>query len=269
MNCITNALSNQSMRIEARETPAGLVFDTHFEDDHVVVSLPDLPRSPEFVARVYHEVIFRRIHTYLKDVLVGNWIDLGAWIGDNAIPWAKQSTERIVYAIDPGPDNCDYIRTVAQINGLENVRVLQLAITDRPKTLTTDEDLSHCTLHEGTDGKHKVEGCSLDSLLRARVVTDIGYIHLDVEGMEWDVIRGAEEIIRTYRPVLTVEQHMESDDYRGLTNYLKERGYRVFLIHETLAGNRQDCRNLIAFPCNRDVDSIAQRLGVPILIEEL
>lgn len=257
------------MKMSARETADGVIFDALFEDDQVIVSLPDLPRSADFVTRMYHEVLFRRIHTHLRDVLVGNWIDVGAWIGDNSIPWAKQSPERVVYAIDPGPDNCNFIRTIAHVNNLSNVRVFQLAITDRQKLLSTDEDLTHCTLRAGSDGAHTVEGVALDSLLRSKLLTDIGYIHLDVEGMEWDVIRGSEDIIRTYHPVFSVEQHLETDDYLGLVAHLQQRGYRVFMIHETLAGNRLDCRNLLAFPRTRNVDEIAQRLGAPILVEEL
>ena len=37
-----------------------------------------------------------------------NIIDLGAWIGDNSIPWAK-NIDGIVYAIDPSKENCKYI----------------------------------------------------------------------------------------------------------------------------------------------------------------
>jgi FkbM family methyltransferase len=257
------------MQVIIRETTEGMLIDFNFPDDNVVVSLPDHALTVEYMTRVYHEALFRRIHAHLGDVFVGNWIDLGAWIGDNAVPWAKQSAERTVYAIDPSPRNCEYIRLLSRINDLPNLQILQLAIADQPKLLSTDDDLSHCALKAGDGGKETLQAQSLDTLWRAGTITDIGYIHLDVEGMEWDVIRGAEDIIRTYRPIFSIEQHLDTDDYRGLASYLRVRGYRVFMIHEVPPGNKPDCRNFFAFPTNRDVDEIARRAGVPLLISEL
>jgi FkbM family methyltransferase len=257
------------MHVTVRETTQGLIVDVAFTDDNVVVSLPDHALTAEYMTRVYHEALFRRIHAHIGGFFVGNWIDLGAWIGDNSIPWAKQKAERVVYAIDPSPHNCEYIRLVAHINGLSNVEVLQLAITDQPKLVSTDDDLSHCTLKAGVAGKQTLQAQSLDALWRAGTIANLGYIHLDVEGMEWDVIRGAEEIVRTYRPIFSIEQHLDTDDYRGLAHYLRLRGYRVFMIHEVPPDNRPDCRNFFAFPTERNVDQLVQRAGAPVLLSEL
>jgi hypothetical protein len=53
-----------------------------------------------FKKRDNHEVMFRRINTYLikNKIIKNNIIDLGAWIGDNSIPWAK-NIDGTVYAI--------------------------------------------------------------------------------------------------------------------------------------------------------------------------
>ena len=52
---------------------------------------------------------FLNVSGYLKrKIIKGNIIDLGAWIGDNAIPWAK-NINHIVYAIDPSSQNIEFI----------------------------------------------------------------------------------------------------------------------------------------------------------------
>jgi hypothetical protein len=107
-------------------------------------------------------------------------------------------------------------------------------------------------------------------LYRDQVIQEVGYIHLDVEGMEAKVIAGATELIQSCRPIIAFEQHLELDDYRGLSQLLKSKGYTVFLNNEVLPGCRHDCRNLFAFPSETMthgfIDSIHVAIGVKSLV---
>ena len=60
-------------------------------DDNVEITLLNHPFSEKFSNRNKHEILFRQINTYLikNNIILNNIIDLGAWIGDNSIPWAK------------------------------------------------------------------------------------------------------------------------------------------------------------------------------------
>lgn len=57
-------------------------------DDHVRILLLNHCFSETFKKRDNHEVLFRRINTFLikNKIIKNNIIDLGAWIGDNSIP---------------------------------------------------------------------------------------------------------------------------------------------------------------------------------------
>ena len=72
-----------------------------------------------FSKRPYHEIKFRKIVAELiKQHIINidkNFIDLGAWIGDNSVPWATK-IKGIIYAIDPSKANCNYITLLAKIN---------------------------------------------------------------------------------------------------------------------------------------------------------
>lgn len=223
-------------------------------DANVQVKLPpEHPISAGFARRDNHEVQFRRINTYLiqTKVIKRNIIDLGAWIGDNAIPWALNHPNGKIYAIDPGQVNCDFIRTVCELNNITNVTTIQTAISDKNDLLSTDEDLHHCSFvygNSGRSGRNKVVAWSLDDLYKRGDISDIGYIHLDVEGMEHKVLQGSSKIIDTFRPIITFEVHLELDDYAGIVNYLKSHKYEIYMINEILPGCRPDCRNSIAFP---------------------
>jgi len=221
-------------------------------DGEITISLIEHPFSQTFASRNNHEVLFRRMHTYLMDagIIKNNIIDLGAWIGDNTIPWAKRSHQKqsVVYAIDPSRENCDFIQRMCDHNQIDNVKIFQTAVSNKMETLSTNDDMYHCTFVQGSEGRNKVDAITLDHLFNIGEIENIGYIHLDVEGMEYNVISGSEKIIDTYKPVITFEQHLEIDNYNLILEHLTNKNYVVYLIDEVLPGCRADCRNSIAFP---------------------
>lgn len=236
-----------------------------FEHDlGVELKLPYHRLSGDFSYRKNCEWIFRRIHSYLilNRVITDNFIDLGAWIGDNTIPWAKNKKE-IIYSIDPCEENCRFIEEVAKVNKLTNVKTIQKAISDKKETLVTDDDISHCSFvyrEAGPVPKNKIDATTLDDLHKDGIISDIGYIHLDVEGMEFRVVIGAEELIKKYRPVISFEQHIEKDDVKGLSNHLREKGYSIYLINEIMPHCAPDCRNLLAFPIEKDTPELIENI---------
>jgi FkbM family methyltransferase len=239
-----------------------------------------------FGSRNEHEVMFRRISTYLinQGHIRGNIVDLGAWIGDNALPWSKNlqmppkaascgfdtknidtkniGTDALVYAIDPSPDNCQFIKDLASINNIQNIRVIEKAISDKREVLCTNDHLTHCSFVSDEDsGRNQVNAWSLDDLYAAGEIADVAYIHLDVEGMENRVVAGATKLINTYKPIIAFEQHLEQDPFIELSAHIAEKGYVVYLINEILPGCRPDCRNFIAFPSDRFDDALVEAIN--------
>lgn len=226
--------------------------------------------SELFGSRNEHEVMFRRISTYLinNGHILGNIVDLGAWIGDNALPWSKNMANLdpypLVYAIDPSPDNCQFIQDLASLNNVKNIRVIQKAISDKREVLCTNDHLTHCSFVSDEDSlimRNQVKAWPLDDLYNAGEIADVAYIHLDVEGMENRVVAGAEKLINTYKPIIAFEQHLEQDPFLELSEHIAAKGYIVYLINEVLPGCRPDCRNFIAFPKTRFDSNIVEVLN--------
>ena len=226
---------------------------TFTNDSNVKVLLPDHQYSNIFSTRNNHEVLFRKIHAFLidKGYIKNNIIDLGAWIGDNSIPWAKR-VDGTIFSIDPSDNNCTFIRELVKLNKINNLKIIQKAISETNKTISTQleygENLHHCKFVDDESGKTKIESVSLDYLHQINEIYDIGYIHLDVEGLEFNVVRGCVEVINKYKPLLTFEQHLNTDDYVGLSNFMIDLGYEVHMINETLPGCLPDCRNFLCVP---------------------
>lgn len=249
---------------------------TFTNDDGVTILLINHHFSSMFKNRDNHEVIFRRINTYLikNKIIKNNIIDLGAWIGDNSIPWAK-NIDGIVYAIDPCHENCDFINETCEVNQIKNVKTMQYAISNINEVLTTNDNLFHCSFiygNPGSSGINKAEAVSLDYLYEKKHIDNIGYIHLDVEGMEYKIIKGSSNLIDHCRPIISFEQHLEIDDYDIIISHLKNKDYTIFLIDEILPGCRHDCRNSFAFPneiFNETlIENIHNYIGQNILISK-
>jgi len=249
---------------------------TFTNDDGVTILLINDKITDMFKTRDNHEVIFRKINTYLikNKIIKNNIIDLGAWIGDNSIPWAK-NIDGIVYAIDPCHENCDFINKTCEVNQIKNVKTIQCAISNMNEVLTTNDDLFHCSFIYGNpllSGINKVNAVSLDFLYETKHIENIGYIHLDVEGMEYKVIEGSRNLIDNCRPIISFEQHLLIDNYDIILSYLKNKNYRVFLIDEILPGCRYDCRNSFAFPneiFNESlIENIHHYIGQNVLISK-
>lgn len=251
-------------------------YCTFTNDDDVTILLTNHEFSHKFKNRDNHEIMFRRINTYLikNKIIKNNIIDLGAWIGDNSIPWAK-NIDGIVYAIDPSHENCEFINKTCEINQIKNVKTIECAISNINEVLSTNNNLFHCSFiygNPGTNGKNKVDAVSLDYLYEKKLIDNIGYIHLDVEGMEYKVINGSINLIDECRPIISFEQHLEIDDYDIISSHLKNKDYSIFLINEILRGCRPDCRNSFAFPneiFNETlIENIHNYIGQNILISK-
>ena len=63
---------------------------------------------------------------------------------DNSIPWAMNLTHTI-YAIDPSPNNINYIEQMAKANNIMNIKTIQKAIGDKNEIIGTNNNINHCS----------------------------------------------------------------------------------------------------------------------------
>ena len=129
-------------------------------------------------------------------------IDVGANIGYYALMLASFVGETgDVVCIEPDPDNLVELSRNIQCNRMANVAVLQAAAA-------ADEGFAE--LRTGLNshisaecGDLTVKTIKLDRFAKKRV----GFVKVDVEGYELEVLRGARQLIAEQRPNLFVEVH--------------------------------------------------------------
>ena len=158
-------------------------------------------------------------------------VDGGAHIGDLTIPIAHalRSVGRediVVYAIEPDHEKCLLIEKMAASNKLNNVRVLQVGISDRegfyehdPVSINDPERIK--INNTGGISWRPAIGkgfpfTTIDKLVYDNKIREpIGAIHLDVEGMEVECLKGAALAIEQYSPYLSIEDLSNTLEYNS------------------------------------------------------
>lgn len=145
-------------------------------------------------------------------------IDCGAHVGDGSIPIAAALRDHgrediTVYAIEPDIRKCRLIRHLVHLNSLPNVVVVHGGLSDAAEILNGNAPAENSGATRWSASASEKAGTTfnrLDALVSDNIVSGpIGCIHLDVEGMELQAIKGAGVTIGKYKPYLSIEDHGE------------------------------------------------------------
>jgi FkbM family methyltransferase len=163
-------------------------------------------------------------------------VDAGANRGTYTYFLSKLS--RHVYAYEPNPA----MRWILQRAAARNVSVLPMALSDRTGTAEFAVPKKQTTFRNNA-GSLEVAQLASESpeLVKFPVsiarlddqgVSDVGFIKIDVEGHEREVLAGARQVIERDRPVLLIEMMEELAPGETNTNlqFVEQLGYQSFLL---------------------------------------
>lgn len=150
--------------------------------------------------------------------------DVGANYGFVSFAWhtgLEQSTDIVMF--EPHPGLCSLLRETIDLNGFTGICVEPLALGDSPGRIGIN-------LYEGTaniidlkvqrKGVAQVEQMTMDAYVEASgKYPDL--IKIDVDGYELNVLRGMQETVRRFRPIIAIE----TNDSPELMDYLYQLGY--------------------------------------------
>jgi len=147
-------------------------------------------------------------------------IHLAQLVGDKGQVWAFEP-QRLVFQLLAG--------NIA-INSLTNVHCLQKCLIGSGKRTIPVPVLDVNRINnwgglelENTVVGEPVEAITIDSL----ELSGCDFLKIDVEGMELQVLQGAEETIQKYQPIIYTEADRE-DKKASLFAYLRSHGYRLY-----------------------------------------
>lgn len=170
-------------------------------------------------------------------------IDAGAHIGADSVEFARLFPDVTVHAFEPIPDL--YAKLVRNTHRWPQIRCCPLALSDRngPRTMYVSGGASdasssllapksHVEDHPDTTfEKMCIVQCeTLDSWARSNVV-QIGFLWLDMQGFELEMLRAGEAMLQHVRAIHTEVSTRETYSggvlYHELRSWLKVRGFAV------------------------------------------
>lgn len=204
-------------------------------------------------------------------------LDVGANCGVYALIAATANADATVVAFEPVPEVFAQLSRNADVNGLANLSVHQLAVGDHdgdvsffvpdvlylPTRGSTSPEL-------GRGGREvRVPCTTVDSYRRQHGCPRTDLIKIDAEGAEPDVLRGASETIADCRPVVMCEI-LDEETGRATQDVMTVHSYEYYAmrpgglqrIPAIIGGD--DFKNLLLVPTER-ADDVRSAVGVPVI----
>jgi FkbM family methyltransferase len=159
-------------------------------------------------------------------------VDIGA--ANGVYSWHLMRLTNDVVAFEPNPQSFEALRKAAP-----NLKLHRTALSEKPGTAMLRVPLSRNvaatgwgTIHPGNDFREispdgiqtfEVDVATLDAI----GLQDVGFIKIDVEGHELEVIKGGTELIKNQRPKLLIEVGgaIRGNDSSAVFATLRDLGY--------------------------------------------
>jgi len=164
-------------------------------------------------------------------------VDIGAGIGSEVHRFSTAvGPTGVVVAIEAHPATFACLKRFCELNKLDNVIPLNLAIVAEPGTITIDDPATHISstvLAEG--GTFEVEGTSLDSLLDELKLDRVDFLKMNIEGAERLAIEGMSTSLRRLRYLCISCHDFKADQGHGefyrtkrvIESFLRGHGFSI------------------------------------------
>lgn len=165
-------------------------------------------------------------------------MDVGAHNGFFSVAFCASQQTALAIAYEPSLLMANAIQTLISRNAqAERVRYRQVALSDSENTMELFLDVEGGFAQVApfpfsmgrTVERIVVPVTSVDAEC-ARMHLKPTLLKVDVEGYEWEVLRGAAETLREHRPKLFLELHLDYLEHRGISpmqvlRFLEQLGY--------------------------------------------
>jgi len=166
----------------------------------------------------------------------GTFIDIGANIGAYTVLVGRELKDKgKVITIEPMPGNFEILKKNIELNNLNNIIPLQIALGDKEEKADFYLDNegkgggAHSLVKESpyvTTNKITVNVRKLDNIVKELKINRIDLIKIDVEGGEADVLKGSINTLKKFHPKIIVEAWNESY-LSKIKKILEPLGYKI------------------------------------------
>lgn len=173
----------------------------------------------------------------------GSILDCGAQFGEQGAHYAVTNPRRKVLAMDPSPKLVKHMQE--KYGSLVNFEARQGGLGREVGVMKPRDDSFNMEM-DAEFPLHTIDSMYFDKGEK------LAFAHLDVEGLEFDVLNGGLNTIRANKPVFTVELRVhETDKTTALLDLIDSEGYDTYVIDEVCGWPHIDLRNVLCIPRER------------------
>ncbi len=177
-------------------------------------------------------------------------LDIGAHIGLMVVIFSKKvGREGAVYAFEPTPSTFKILQETIKLNNVKNVNAIPVALAEKKGKLnfyisdnSADNSNSLVNNHR-TDRKEEaieVEVNTVDHFVAEEKINNIDFIKIDVEGAEFQLLKGSIGTIKKHKPKIILSIHPEGiknfgDSAEDIWNLLNDARYKILFDSKELS----------------------------------
>ena len=163
-------------------------------------------------------------------------IDVGAFIGTNTIKMSRKCQK--VYSFEPYEQTFNLLNKNIMLNGINNVEIFNKAVGNDNKKITEmyypEELVKYNNIsnvgamrmtYEFLNNKKEKVDVDMIKLDDYFFNQKIDLIKIDCEGCELDVLKGAEYVIKKFKPILLIENFENENVKNDIMNQLEDLDY--------------------------------------------
>jgi FkbM family methyltransferase len=157
-------------------------------------------------------------------------IDVGAAFGFYTILASKRVGQQgKVVAIEPQPDSFEMLNRNIRLNKLANTITLNYAAYSKKTTLKLYSTYSIIQerARQSLQSYIEVSGDTLDNLLRRVGIDQVNWIKIDVEGAEYEVLKGAKQVLSSNKHISILIEVHGKDTYGPVIELLKSNNFNI------------------------------------------
>ena len=223
-----NKLSIEPINFRKRAFTGGY-FEGNTEDFHAL----------RFLIHGYYDWKNVVLVKKFLEIKSGDIIEVGANIGTETVSLAKLNSENKVHAFEPVDKNFNQLKNLKKINNFQNLNLYNLLLSDKsgstyfqlPKTMNSGTGYIS---KDNNDNTVALRAEKLDEKLSD--IKSCSVILMDVEGFEYNILKGSKITIEKYRPFIILEansfflRERANVSISMLYAFLITRNYKIFFI---------------------------------------
>ena len=167
-------------------------------------------------------------------------VDVGANIGLHTLNMARiVGNTGQVFAFEPDPSNFEILKKNVKINNYKNIILEQKAVGDKHGRTTlyqSDHPGKHRIFPQTEQAKSEiqVELTNLDNYFDSDMIDKINFIKIDVEGLEFSVLKGMKNILKNSKKIKILFEFMPENTIEvgftpiELLNYLTSNDFKLY-----------------------------------------